>query len=274
MKKEKTNKEKEEAPKDLVQTPSIYTVKIDPEKAKSLGFPKKIMEKLIPYYPLAENQTVEIELELKDFESGIISTFNVPKNHKYYGIYEQMYFSRSPEKKIEDKLLALSSYVSGVLRSLGFEVPRQNIEKELGKITVHMKVKRLEKINNVLKKYKEKLSTEVKETPAINFDVEKGELYWINEKGKKFIYHLKIDSLNYKIVHYLASEKDFVPTQEIADEYGKDTNTIRSIISKLRKGIKKNLKIDGEQIIENVPSKFKGYRIKNIKMIEESSDNS
>ena len=185
-----------------------------------------------------------------------------------------MYFSRSPEEIIKDRLLALSYYVGGFLRGLGFEVPAQDIEIESGKIMVRMKVKRLEKINNAFKKYIEskEIIEEKQKLPELFFNLENGELYRINTKGRKLIYRLRPNSLKYKILCFLANKKEFTPTSEIADEYNKSNKTIRSIISKLRNSIKKNLKIDGKKIIENVPSK--GYRIKNIKIIGESSEDS
>jgi predicted HTH transcriptional regulator len=146
---------------------------------------------------------------------------------------------------------------------LGFEVPTIDLGEDLQTITAHIEVKELEKVNKRLKEYKEK---EFEEKILINFDTEEGKLYWINENGKKFVCHLKVDSLPYKIIYFLAKEKNFVTTEELAEEYDKDKALIRSVISKLRKKLKQKLKIDGKKIIESIPSQ--GYRIRNVKIVE------
>lgn len=272
-KKEKIRKEKKKPPKVLVQVPSVYSVQVDPESSQTKKFAEKmIVERLIQEYPIRKNQVLRLEFRLGGCLPKFVEIFNKCRGDEYYGIYEQMFFSRSLRKVIEDKLLALSKYVGIFLRrDLGFEVPVQDIKIDSKKIRTHIKAKRLEKINDILKKYREKLLPETKKMPIINFNVEKGELYWINEKGKKFVCCLRLNSLNYKILYFLANEKKFIPTSEIANEYGKNNEIIRSIISKLRKSIKKNLKIDGKTIIEGgIPGK--GYRVKNIKMEELSED--
>lgn len=265
--KEKESK-KEELPKFLPPVASIYSVKVDVKKAKQLNFPEKIIKRLLDYYPFRENQALMIEFELKDFDAGIIESFNLPKTHKHYWHFYYLYQNRPISKVKEERLLALSTYVGFYLRSLGFDVPIQDIDADAQKIRVRMKVEDLEKINKTLKKYEKKLPKEAEKLPTINFDAEKGELFWVNEKGERLIFCLRTNSLRYKIIYFLADKKSFIPTTEIAEEFGKTTNDIRSIISKLRRDIKKHLKIDGEKIIENVPSK--GYRVKNIKIIEES----
>ncbi|XOB46638.1 MAG: hypothetical protein ACKKMV_00425 [Candidatus Nealsonbacteria bacterium] len=161
MKKEKIRKEKKEPPKVLVQTPSIYLVRVDLKSPRTKEFSKKTMERLAQNYPLYENQVLELEFGLKDsFLPKIVETFNKCKKDEYYGVYEQMFFSRSPEKIIEDKLLALSNFVGGFLRDLGFEIPAQDIEIDSEKIRTYIKAIRLEKINNALKKYREKSKKE------------------------------------------------------------------------------------------------------------------
>jgi hypothetical protein len=274
MKKENTNEERKKLPKKSGKTlsvspnrlppiRSVYSVRIDHQRAQMLGFPQKIMEKIIKRYPLVVNETFQLEFELKDFEPGIIETFNMPKNHENYRMYKYLYDHRPKEEIIEKKLWAASEYIAYFLRKLGFELPTVDFEINSQKMIAHIEVKELEKVNKKLKKYKEK---EFEEKILINFDTEEGKLYWINEKGGKFVCHLNVDSLPYKIIYFLAKEKNFVTTEELAEEYDKDKALIRSVISKLRKKLKQKLKIDGKKIIESIPSQ--GYRIRNVKIVE------
>ena len=83
MKKEKIKKE--EPPKVLVQIPSVYWVQVDPKTAQVKGFLVKIMEKLVPYFPLRKNQSLTLEFELKDFESGIVKLLMYQKNTNTMG---------------------------------------------------------------------------------------------------------------------------------------------------------------------------------------------
>lgn len=164
MKKENTNKERKKLPKNSGQKPSvspnrlppirsIYSVRIDPQRAQMLGFPQKIIKRIIKYYPLIANETLHIEFELKDFEPGIIETFNMPKNHENYRIYKYLYDHRPKEEIIENKLWALSEYIDYFLRRLGFEVPTTEFERNSQKMIAHIEVRELEKVNNALRAY-------------------------------------------------------------------------------------------------------------------------
>lgn len=275
MKKEKIRKRKEEPPKVLVQTPSIYSVRVDPKAPQTKEFPKKIMEKLVPYHPLYENQSLILEFELKDFESGIVETFNVPKEHKYYGIYEHMYFSRSPEEIIKDRLSALSNYVGGFLRDLGFNVLAQDIEIDSGKIIVRMKVKRLEKINNALKKYiKSKEIIEEtkdraqikKERNLITRDKRNGDFYFKNKlikfENKEAIYYLIFECLYEK--GDLNGSCSYETINKYLEDHDKEKYTDRQqILNRIKNGIMNLFRFsdlpqkapDGKELIQKVRGK-------------------
>jgi len=275
MKKEKekmkNEKKKEEPPQVLISHPSVHWFEVDKKATQTQEFiEKQVMERLVSEYPLQENQILELEFDLKQ-SPKIIETFNVPENHEHLKEYWRLLYSFSSERRRAEKLSAFAQFLSGFLTSLGFEVYVQELDWRSGKIIARMKVKRLKKINRALKKYKEsKGIIEAKKPPELFFNLENGELFRINAKGRKLVYRLRPNFLNYKILSFLISQKDFTCTSDIASEYGKSTNDIRSIISKLRKNIGKKLKVKGEDIIENVPSK--GYRVKNVKMLESPSE--
>jgi hypothetical protein len=106
---------------------------------------------------------------------------------------------------------------------------------------------------------------ESKEVVKLYLD-EEGKLYWINEAGKKFTYPMKTNKLRYKIVHYLANKKQFIPTQEIADDLVVNKKKIRETIGKIRMEIKKHCHINGNKVIEGKVGK--GYRVKCVEIME------
>lgn len=91
-----------------------------------------------------------------------------------------------------------------------------------------------------------------------------GKLSRVDNKKREFIYQMDPNGLRYKIVHYLATEKHFIQTTELAAEFKKEPQEIRKIIGEIREQITKKLKIPGDKIIENSPGS--GYRIKNIRI--------
>lgn len=99
---------------------------------------------------------------------------------------------------------------------------------------------------------------------------EDGELYRISENGKKLVYPMRTRGRRYRIVYFLANRKNFIPTQEIADEYGVNAGTIRKTIGQIRQNIKNSCGISGDEVIESRIGE--GYRIKCVEIKEETED--
>ncbi len=150
-----------------------------------------------------------------------------------------------------------------------FYTPAYQYNKD-DELILEIDQKKLDKHYLYFKKYylKTGLKREKKEkekVPQFRLN-EVGELYWINKEGKKLIYPMRKKGLRYKIVYRLASEKQFIPAKQIADEYEVDINTIRNTIGKIRMNIKKYFNIQGNKVIEGRTGE--GYRIKCVKIIE------
>lgn len=93
-----------------------------------------------------------------------------------------------------------------------------------------------------------------------------GELYRTDDEKRKFVYLMDPKKLRYKIVHFLAEQKEFVPTSDLASELNKKAPEIRKNIGEIRRLIKERLRIPGSEIVESNPGS--GYRIKNVKLKE------
>jgi hypothetical protein len=119
---------------------------------------------------------------------------------------------------------------------------------------------------NEFNKYKKQIAQQLKKgfkIPMLILD--EGQLYRSDDKEKKLTYPMKMNRLPYKIVHYLAEEKQYVQTKELADRFGENSQEIRKTIGEIRQLIDERLKIPGNKIIESNNSGL-GYRIKNIKL--------
>jgi len=92
-----------------------------------------------------------------------------------------------------------------------------------------------------------------------------GRLY--NKKEPRLFYPMELGGLRYKIVHSLASNKDWIATKGLAEEFGKTSQEIRKTIEQIKRMIEKLLKITGDKVIEN--KKGLGYRIAKVKIKKE-----
>jgi len=114
--------------------------------------------------------------------------------------------------------------------------------------------------------YYKKIEQQLKEKIPTLILNEEGELCRVDDKEKMLIYPMNPDKLRYKIVRYLALEKRWTPTKELAEEFEKETQKIRKTIEQIKRQIEKFLKIPGNEVVEN--KKGVGYRIKNVKIRE------
>ena len=92
-----------------------------------------------------------------------------------------------------------------------------------------------------------------------------GRLY--NEKELRLFYPMELGGLRYKIVHFLASNKDWIATKDLAEQFGKTPREIRKTIEQIKRMVEKLLKITGNKVIEN--KKGLGYRIAKVKIKKE-----
>ncbi len=128
-------------------------------------------------------------------------------------------------------------------------------------ITITVHIEDFEKFDKYYKKIGQKPEDE--KIPVIILN-DGGELYIPNGKEKKHSYPMEKSGLRYRIVHFLAQNKDYVQTRELAEMFEKKPQEIRKTIEQTRREIEKFLKIKGSKIIEG--KKDYGYRIKNIKI--------
>lgn len=92
----------------------------------------------------------------------------------------------------------------------------------------------------------------------------KGELYTEKDKGKRLVYPMERNGLRYRMVYFLATQKQWIQTKNLADEFETTPEKIRKTIESIKRLVEKFLKISGDRVIEN--KKGLGYRITNIKI--------
>lgn len=125
-------------------------------------------------------------------------------------------------------------------------------------ITIH--IEDLVKFDRYCKVIEEQLE---EKNPALILNNE-GSLYRIDTKGKEYLYPMVKTKSRYKIIHYLATEKRWVQSRELAEECEMNPKKIGKTIEQIRRQIEKFIKIKGNRIIES--KKGLGYRAKNIKI--------
>lgn len=121
---------------------------------------------------------------------------------------------------------------------------------------------------NEFNKYKKRIEQQLK-TATDNFILilnDNGELYIDGEKESKN-YPMELDALRHKIVHFLISQKDWIQTSDLANEFETSRPKIRKAIEQTKRMIEKLLKINGNKIIEGRKN-LGGYRITKIKIRE------
>ena len=133
--------------------------------------------------------------------------------------------------------------------------------KSFSTITVH--IEDFEKFN----KYRKSIERELKEerVPMLILD-NMGQLYIKGGEGQERSYPMKKDGSRYRIVYFLAKQKEWLLPRVLAEECEVDQKKIGKRIEQIRREIEKFLKIEGNRVIEG--KKGIGYRIKNIKVKE------
>lgn len=131
--------------------------------------------------------------------------------------------------------------------------------REINKPTFYIHIYSFEKFNE----YYKRIIQPSEKVPVLVLN-NRGELSRVDNKKRKFIYQMDPNGLRYKMVYYLATEKRFVQTRELHEEFKKESQKIRKIIGEIRENITEKLKVPGDKIIENSPGS--GYKIKNIRV--------
>ena len=162
------------------------------------------------------------------------------------------------KKKQSEQRKKMLRNVKGLIYPLELELPdREGWEKELEKkeisnaqIANQMAI--LEKLGNLE-------SVKGKRCSTLKLSLEQVGDLW-RESKNKFCYEIGERSDRHKIVRYLAINKGFQQTTDISRALeGKNEQTIRKEIGKIRNEIRKYLKIDGKRVIEG--RKGSGYKI-------------
>jgi len=132
--------------------------------------------------------------------------------------------------------------------------------KSFSTITIH--------IEDFIKfdKYNKKIKIELKkEKVSVLILNDNGELYNPNDK-ENYLYPMNIKKSRYRIVHYMATEREWLQSKELAEECGVDSKKVGKTIEQIRRKIEDFIKVKGNEIIES--KRGLGYRIKNIKIKE------
>ncbi|TSD07205.1 MAG: hypothetical protein Greene07144_986 [Parcubacteria group bacterium Greene0714_4] len=131
-----------------------------------------------------------------------------------------------------------------------------NFEQQGYKITIDpQKLSEQLKSNTIRPTYRVKSKSQVIKL-YLNKD---GDLY--RDDKKKFCYPIVAGSNRFKIVRYLAQNPGFQKTSDISAELeGKNEQSIRTEIRKIRENIKEFLKIDGKEVI-SAGRKGSGYSL-------------
>lgn len=239
---------------------------------------------------MKRNQRIRLVLDLINKKSGAS-----PKKETFYFQYEEFttlpllndrvmldqLFNRIQKEsdciifilpKIPEHLIGKSIIEEGSEKDAAFEALRNLYKKEedvikldsetirsFSTITVH--IEDPEKFD----RYRKTIERELKEEkiPMLILNG-MGKLYVKNGEGKERFYPMEKDGSRHRIVHYLATEKRWLTSKEIAEECNIDSTKVGKTIEQIRRNIEDFLEIRGNKIIES--ERGSGYRIKNIKI--------
>lgn len=120
---------------------------------------------------------------------------------------------------------------------------------------------------NKLTDYLHEIDDQIEENQNTQIFILESNGLFYPEGSKNLCHEFDLSIARYKLLHHLASKKDYVATGKLANEYTNgDKIKIRKIVGEIRDIVHKKMDISRKAIFENDTEQ--GYRITNVKLIE------